>query len=89
MISDIKGNAFNLAIWQSFGKSKFFMERLHSLEIGFARIFALFFFNFPERYLYQQLYLYSYPLVTVVQGVHSHLRIQEQDLKYLIVIAYC
>ena len=39
----------NLAVWQSVGKSQCFMERLHSSEIGFARIFARSFKKFPER----------------------------------------
>ena len=46
-------NGFNLATWQSVGKTESFMERLHILEIGFARIFAPFFKNFPERLLIQ------------------------------------
>ena len=40
---------FNLAIWQSLGKMEYFMERLHVLEIGFARIFASYFKNFLKR----------------------------------------
>ena len=42
-------NGFNFAIWQSVGKIEYFMKRLHILEIGFARIFAPSFKNFPER----------------------------------------
>ena len=42
-------NDFNLATWQSVGKTDYFMERLHILEIGFASIFAPSFKNFPER----------------------------------------
>ena len=44
-------NGFNLATWQYFGKTKYFMERLHILEIGFARMFISSFKNFPERLL--------------------------------------
>ena len=40
---------FNLGIWQSVEKSENFIERLHSSKIGFARIFAPSFKNFPER----------------------------------------
>ena len=43
-------NGFNLAVWQSTGKSEYFMERLHILEIGFAGIFAPSFKNFLERF---------------------------------------
>ena len=68
-------SGFDLGIWQYIGKSEYFLERLHSLEIGFARIFAPYFENFPKDYLYQQRYLYSYPLVAVVQGLQSHLKI--------------
>ena len=42
-------NGFNLATWQSVGKTEYFMERLHIFEIGFARIFAPPFKSFPER----------------------------------------
>ena len=49
------------------------MERLHSSEIGFARILAPSLKIFLKDYLYQQLYLYSYPLLVVVQGLQSHL----------------
>ena len=68
-------SGFNLAIWQPVGKGDYFMERLHSSQIGFARIFAPSLKIFLKDYLYQQLYLYSYPLVTVVQGIRSHLKI--------------
>ena len=43
-------SGFNLAIWQSFGKTEYFIERLHSSEIGFARIFA--------RWVNPRVYLY-------------------------------
>ena len=57
-------NGVNLAIgkpkteiWQpgkfgnrkTVGKTEYFMERLHIMEIGFATIFVLPFKNFPER----------------------------------------
>ena len=38
-------NCFNLTI----GKIEYFIERLHILEIDFAKIFAPSFKNFPER----------------------------------------
>ena len=41
-------DSFNLEIWQSVGKMEYFMERLHILETGFARIFAPSFKHFPE-----------------------------------------
>ena len=65
------GGGFNFAIWQSVGKSEYFMDRLHILEIGFARIFAPdhLFKIFLKDYVYQQLYLYSYSLVNTVQGL--------------------
>ena len=49
VVESFLNSGFNLAIWQSVGKSEYFMERLHSSEIGFARIFAPSFKNFPER----------------------------------------
>ena len=74
VVESFLNSGFNLAIWQSVGKSEYFMERLHSSEIGFARIFAPSFKNFPER-LSTPPTLYSYPLVTAVQGLQSHLKI--------------
>ena len=62
-------NGFNLATWQSVGKTKNFMEILHILEIGFARIFAPSFKNFPERLSMPAVYLYSYLLITLVQSL--------------------
>ena len=44
-------NDFNLATWLSVSKMGYFMERLHILEIGFARIFVPSFKHFPERLL--------------------------------------
>ena len=44
-------NGFNLATWQSVRKTEFFRERFYILEIGFARIVASSFKNFPERLL--------------------------------------
>ena len=38
-----------MQIWQSLGKMEYFLKRLHILEIGFARIFAPSFKNFPEK----------------------------------------
>ena len=42
-------NGSSLTTWQSVQKTKYFMESLHILEIGFARIFASSCKNFPER----------------------------------------
>ena len=58
-------NGFNLAIWLSVGKTEYFMERLHALEIGFAPSFK----TYQKRYQYQQLYLYSHLLITLVQSL--------------------
>ena len=41
-------SGFNLGIWQSVGKSEYFMESLHISEIDFARIFATSFKIFLE-----------------------------------------
>ena len=41
VVESFLNSGLNLAIWQSVGKGEYFMERLHSPEIGFARIFAL------------------------------------------------
>ena len=40
VVESFLNSGFNLAIWQSVGKSEYFMERLHSLEIDFVKIFA-------------------------------------------------